>query len=214
MRSLVKQRRAVCLLPLIFAASAAMRMTATAHATQDAGLHPRHIASGQAAAAALQNQPANLASEVAGRGKNARPADQTITQTLSGWKSAMASNNSETQAAFYAENVDKYFLRRNVTRDYVRSDKQAFLNAGRRLQSFNMSDIGIQVTSSGALVSLTKSWVLLDPTSTAAKARTTRSRLWLKATPGGWKISGEQDLKAKSPEPRRLVPSLPHRIPR
>lgn len=111
----------------------------------------------------------------------------------------MASNNAEAQASFYAEAVDRYFLRRNVTREYVRSDKQAFLNAGRRLQSFTIANISVQITSSGAaVVSLTKSWMVLDPTRTAAKARSTRSRLWLKPIAGSWKISGEQDLKATS----------------
>jgi ketosteroid isomerase-like protein len=120
-----------------------------------------------------------------------------IAGTLSSWASAQAQNDAAKTADFYAEQVDRYFLKREVTREFVQADRQAFLDGGKRIQDYSIGELRFETNSrTTATVVLTKSWAILDLGGTAATQSSTRSRLWLKRTAEGWKINGEQDLKS------------------
>lgn len=121
--------------------------------------------------------------------------ETAIMMIISGWASALAQNNSTMAASYYATKVDRYFLQRNVTREFVQADKRLFIERGKRLGSFSARDIQFQSSSpEAATVSLTKYWVVFDRGATKGIQGKTRSRLWLEQTPEGWKITGEQDL--------------------
>ena len=75
--------------------------------------------------------------------------EEEITQMLKNWASATANNDVATEAGFYAEHLDRYFLQRSVSNDYVRDDKQNFLTKGNQIQSFDISDMRFESISSG-----------------------------------------------------------------
>src|SRR5207244_1438714 len=107
------------------------------------------------------------------------------------WASAQASNDPAVAATYYTEQIDRYFLQRNVTREFVQQDKQAFFDSGKRLQNFTVGELQYENTSPEAVVvRLTKYWVVLDAGGTSARQGSTNSRLWLEQTPEGWKING------------------------
>lgn len=119
-----------------------------------------------------------------------------VTDTLLDWASAASNNDVVTETSFYAPRLKRYFLQRNVSREYVGNDKRAYRERGNVMQSLKISDLSFQFSSDAeAIVSLSKTWSVLGP-SQREEVHTGRSRLWLRRTPGGWKIVGEQDLKA------------------
>lgn len=119
-----------------------------------------------------------------------------ITETLSMWAAEQAQNDAVKTADYYAEHVDRYFLQRKVTREFVEADKEAFLNTGKRIQNFAIGNLQFEAISpTAATVILTKSWAIFNPEEATTAQGSTRSRVWLKRTVEGWKIDGEQDLK-------------------
>lgn len=123
-------------------------------------------------------------------------AESQITDMLAAWASASARNDPAAESAFYAPTVDRYFLRRDVSRDFVLREKQDYRRRGNTMQSFKVSDVAIEYPSaSKAVVTLTKWWSVTGPQQTGAP-HSTRSRLWLDHMPEGWRITGEQDLRS------------------
>jgi hypothetical protein len=159
------------------------------------------------AATASQTEPQPRTPSLGKSAKPSQPAsveqptedaqsESEITETLSMWAAVQADNDAAKTAAYYAEHVDRYFMQRKVTREFVQADKQAFLDTGKRLQSFYIGGLRFETSfPTQATVVLTKSWAVLDPGERAATLDTTRCRLWLLRTDEGWKISGERDLK-------------------
>ncbi len=124
--------------------------------------------------------------------------ESDIQKMLAGWASAAAQNNVDTESRYYAPEVGRYFLRRNVSNAFVRHDKEALRERGYELHSFTIKNVDIELASeTEANVSLVKSWVIARG-DTAQRADSTRSHLTLRRTPSGWKIVGEQDLKPNS----------------
>ncbi len=119
---------------------------------------------------------------------------QEISSTLGRWASAAARNDPIAESALYAPSVDRYFLRRNVSRGYVLATKQAFRARGNSMGTFTISDVTTQLLSpSSAIVNLHKNWTIRTSDGTGP-LHTTQSRLWLRRSAQGWQITGEQDL--------------------
>ena len=117
-----------------------------------------------------------------------------ISNTLERWAFAAAQNDPAAESAFYAPSVDRYFLRRNVSRAYVLADKQAFRARGNTIGTFTISDVKTQLLSrSSAVVNLRKTWSVAR-SNAEGPLHSTWSRLWLRRGAQGWWITGEQDL--------------------
>lgn len=117
-----------------------------------------------------------------------------IDDTLQRWASAAADNDPVAESAFYAPSVDRYFLRRNVSRGYVLADKQAFRARGNTVGTFTISQVKTQLLSpSSAVVNLRKTWSV-SRSNAEGPLNYTWSRLWLRRGAQGWWITGEQDL--------------------
>jgi hypothetical protein len=141
--------------------------------------------------------PSKAASESspAGSGGQEAGVESEVTSTISRWAAAASHNDVEAETSFYAPKLDRYFLQRNVSREYVRKDKRAYRDRGNVIKTFKVSDLNFERSSDqDAIVLLSKSWSVLGPSQTG-DLHTGRSRLWLRRTPEGWRITGEQDLK-------------------
>ena len=136
---------------------------------------------------------------------SAPPADTTkevtqvdasdVRQTLAGWAQATNDNDVDREMSFYGDGLDRYFLARNVTREFIREDKQRLYSKGERFTSYQIDNVSIDQSSPDqAVASLTKHWNVMDAGGNTQTSQT-NSRLWLRREQARWVITGEQDLK-------------------
>jgi hypothetical protein len=121
--------------------------------------------------------------------------DVQISHALDHWAKAMESNDPTLEAQCYAEQVDRYFLKLNVTNIFVRDYMETWLKENdRRVVKFVPKDVTFEnETATTAKLRLVKYVVTSDSSGTSE--RFTRSRLYLKKEYGDWKITSEQDFK-------------------
>ncbi len=122
------------------------------------------------------------------------PGDlQEINTALRQWTQAMLSNDPNREAACYAPELDRYFLRSGVTQDFVRQYLTAFHNGGSTFTAFNISDIQARPEPDGsAEVRFNKEVELATPS--GPKHQALHSTLHLKRINGAWKITSERDF--------------------
>jgi hypothetical protein len=115
--------------------------------------------------------------------------------TLDGRANATQANDLATELGYYGDTVDRYFLARNVTREFIRKDKERFYRIGERFISYRIDNVSVDQSSPDEAVALlTKHWVV-EYAGGNTHSDQTNSRLWLKQEQARWVITGEQDLK-------------------
>jgi hypothetical protein len=121
--------------------------------------------------------------------------DTQVRAALDHWAAAMQTNDPVQEASCYASTVDRYFLRLNVTNDFVRDYMTTWLGSNdRRISKFQPQDITIESESPDQVkLRLVKDVVEIE--NGAPTERFTRSRLYLRREADTWKISSEQDFK-------------------
>ena len=116
-----------------------------------------------------------------------------IQNTLNDWAKAMNNNDVTSQLRYYSDRLDRYFLARNVTQEFVAQDKARFYRKGNHIVAFHIGNVTVDKQSAQqAAVSLVKHWQIF--TGSGTKSGETRSRLWLTRRGNQWTITGEQDL--------------------
>ncbi len=125
---------------------------------------------------------------------------QEISTVLGQWTQAMLSNDPNREAACYAPQLDRYFLRSGVTQDYVRQYLLAFHARGSTFTQFGLSNLLTSPQPDGSVeVSFNKDVALATPT--GPKHESTHSRLRLKRIDDAWRITSERDFRGPSPQP-------------
>ncbi len=116
---------------------------------------------------------------------------------LESWASAMRSRDAAAQASFYADPVDRYFLKSNVSNADVLADKQTDIQSREDLWTFELKHIVIeQKPDSTARVRLVKHIISLSQfAGPQMLEQSIRSQLQLKRIDGQWKITSEQNLR-------------------
>ena len=116
---------------------------------------------------------------------------------LESWASAMRTQDAVAQASFYADPVDRYFLKSNVSNADVLADKQTDIQSREDLWTFELKDIVIeQKPDSTARVRLVKHIISLSQfAGPQVLEQSIRSELKLKRIDGQWKITAEQNLR-------------------
>ena len=121
-----------------------------------------------------------------------------IQNTLNDWAKAMNNNDVTLQLRYYSDRLDRYFLARNVTQEFVAQDKARFYRKGNHIVAFHIGNVTVDKQSGRqAAVSLIKRWEIF--TGLGIKSGETRSRLWLTRRGNQWTITGEQDLSNLQP---------------
>jgi ketosteroid isomerase-like protein len=129
-----------------------------------------------------------------------------IQNTLNGWAKAMNNNDVTLQMRYYSDRLDRYFLARDVSQEFVVQDKARFYRKGNHIVAFHIANVTVDKQSAQqAAVSLTKHWEIF--TALGTKSGETRSRLWLARRGEQWIITGEQDLINPQPAPRGPGPA-------
>ena len=128
----------------------------------------------------------------------ARPvaADAALGDRLEQWAASMRSTNPVQQASFYAGHLDRYFLKTDVSHDFVLRDKEEFLRRGKRVERFDLQDVALEEqTDFAAKIRLVKHYVVLAARAGPASEKLVRSELNLRKVDGAWEITGERDFK-------------------
>lgn len=114
---------------------------------------------------------------------------------LDNWAKAYESNDPTLIANCYADQVDRYFLRQNVTKRFVHDYMADWLKShDTRVVMFKIKDAAIyNQTPTYVQLRLVKEVVTKD--SEGAVERFTPSELSLKKVAGEWKITSERDFK-------------------
>ena len=122
-------------------------------------------------------------------------ATDQINRAIMSWAHAMESNNPSEIAACYAAQVDRYFLRQNVTNSFIRDYMQTWIIEGnRRVINFVPIDVVLDTqTESFVTLHLTKHVVTTD--ARGSSERFTRSQLSMRRDGADWKITSERDFK-------------------
>lgn len=136
-----------------------------------------------------------MAPDAGGRtGRPEQADDGDILDMIDRWRSALLSNNSERIAPFYASRVDRYFLRANVDRGFVRRYMETEESRGSRLTAYSLGQIAMERQNDGTVeLRFVADFSVSTPSGNrSGHARTT---LRLRKEDGDWKIFSERDFK-------------------
>jgi ketosteroid isomerase-like protein len=122
---------------------------------------------------------------------------------LENWATAMRTRDANAQAAFYADTVNEYVGKYDVSRDAVLKDREATIHMRKGLWTVKMEKVVIErQTKSEAEVRLVKHFID-EPVPSEIVESFVPTKLTLKRTAGGgWRITSEQDLPASSSAPQ------------
>lgn len=124
------------------------------------------------------------------------PNDAALGDRLEQWAASMRSTDATQQASFYAGHLDRYFLKTDVSHDFVLRDKEDFLRRGKRVELFDLENVAVKDrTDSAARIRLVKHYVVLAGRAGPASEKMVRSELSLRKIDGTWEITGERDFK-------------------
>ena len=112
---------------------------------------------------------------------------------VKGWEAALQSTDAAKQAAFYADPVDRYFLRHDVSRDSILADKRSQI--GKRPDGWSVTMVRLKVQQQGdtASVHLIK-YFTIRKNGRLTSQWYVPSLLQLKRANGRWQIVSERDL--------------------
>ncbi len=119
--------------------------------------------------------------------------DTSVDRFLREFEVASEANDANAKAALYAEEVDRYFLRTHVTRDFVYRDVLDWLVRGRLITRFRLTVLSAEERGGERTLLVRKdaSWIAGQE----KRVLSTRSQLVLKRYGDGWQIVSERDYK-------------------
>ena len=139
----------------------------------------------------------NFLKSVEGGGQATGSSDASAVQSevqaaLNGWASSMKAHNLDEYMSHYADTLDAYYRRSNVSISDVRADKA---KAFARFSSMEIQLSNIQITpdesGSRATATFNKSWNFIGEKPFSG---TVRQALWLQKSGSRWRITAEKDL--------------------
>lgn len=120
----------------------------------------------------------------------------SLRERLDEWAASMRSTDPAAQASFYADHLDRYFLKTDVNHAFVLRDKQDFLRRGNRVDQFQVEDIRTEDrTDSSARLRLLKHYVVRAGPNAPTVERSVRSELSWRKVDGKWEITEERDFR-------------------
>ena len=119
--------------------------------------------------------------------------EQEPTGMVKDWEAALQSADATKQAAFYADPVDRYFIRHNVSRNLILADKRSQIEKRPDGWSVAMERVRVQQQGDTASVHLIKSFTVRKNGKLTSQWYVP-SLLQLKRADGRWQIASERDL--------------------
>jgi len=125
--------------------------------------------------------------------RSAGATDDTaqVRTVLDQWIAAARARDIGRQAQFYAPKVEAYYGARNVSRDWVRHNREQTLQRVGQIRELNIRNVQVQVDRPGhAIATFDKTWDFAPQF-----AGQVRQQLILRKTDAGWKIVSERDTR-------------------
>lgn len=120
--------------------------------------------------------------------------DQEIRLALRRWQEALLSNDAKQIAPSYAEEVDRYFLRTHVDREFVYRYMAKQEDRGSWLLAYDLRDV--QVEHAGAdLAEVRFAAEFTVSTGKGERSGSARTELKMRREDGDWKIYSERDFR-------------------
>jgi hypothetical protein len=117
-----------------------------------------------------------------------------VTTLLNGWTGASMARDLDAHMSYYADTLDTYYTKSNVSASVVRADRAQAYNTYSSLD-IDLSNVAITPDSTGerATAVFDKTWEFEgDEKSTSGSVQ---QKLWLAKIGGRWRITGEKDLQ-------------------
>jgi hypothetical protein len=138
-----------------------------------------------------QRAPVEEASR--GREESAPAPASDINGLLNRWRDTVVRGDSNAHAILYAPRMDRFFRRRNVTREMVRREKARMMELYPDVKRYEISDVRVESQRGDeAVVSFRKEW---DMRGDRLFSGAERQRLKLRRIAGDWKIVSEEELR-------------------
>ena len=120
--------------------------------------------------------------------------DREVGLALRRWRTALLTNDSAQIAPSYAVHVNRFFLKTQVSRTFVRDYMERDEERGTRLTKYNLQDLAIRhVKPDEVEITFHADFAVSTPkTDRVGSARTT---LMMRMEEGDWKIFYERDFK-------------------
>ncbi len=118
--------------------------------------------------------------------------DPVATRFLRDFVDAAEANDADRKAALYAGEVDRYFLKAHVTREFVYRDVLDWLSKGRRISRFRMTLQSVSGTGDERTLVVQKQAEWMN--GAEARVLANRSQFVLRRIGGEWKIVSERDF--------------------
>ena len=119
------------------------------------------------------------------------PAD--VREFLDEWRSTLIAGDAEAQASLYAPRVERFFTKKNVSREAVQREKASLLARYPTFHKYEIRDVRVEeLDGNRALVTFDKEW---DARGAGRFAGAERQRLTLQRAGDRWEIVGEEELK-------------------
>jgi hypothetical protein len=117
-----------------------------------------------------------------------------VTTLLNGWRESSMARDLDAHMSYYADTLDTYYTKSNVSASVVRADRAQAYNTYSSLD-IDLSNIEVTPDSTGerATAVFDKTWEFEgEEKSTSGSVQ---QKLWLAKTGGRWRITGEKDLQ-------------------
>ncbi len=118
---------------------------------------------------------------------------QDVRVFLDRWRTTLVTGDAAGQAALYADRVDKFFTKRNVSRQDVRREKERMLSRYPEFHKYDIRDVRIETLNEDrAVLTFRKDW---DARGRGRFSGSEQQRLTLIKQSGSWQIVGEEETK-------------------
>lgn len=117
-----------------------------------------------------------------------------VTQTLNDWAAATRAHDLDRHLSFYADTLDTYYGRTNVSAALVRADRSRAYTRFYKLDlQLGKIEVAPDATGQRATAAFDKTYEFEGDDKTMSGS--VRQMVWLAKTGGRWRITGEKDLK-------------------
>jgi hypothetical protein len=114
-------------------------------------------------------------------------------ETLNGWAAAARGHDLDAQMSYYSGTINPYFLKRNVSSDYVRTTRAVAFSRYYKLDvQLNNINVELDPTGTQATATFDKAYTFEGEKRLSGSVQ---SMLWLTKYGPRWLITGERDLK-------------------
>ncbi len=125
---------------------------------------------------------------------NTTAAKEEVTQTLNNWVEALRDHDLNAHINYYADTLDIYHGKRNVSVNTVRADlNRAFSRYAKMDMQLSNVNISIDATGEAAQVNLQKSWNFGNYDDPKNFTGSVRQTIWLRKFGARWLITGLKD---------------------